>query len=105
MQPLSIFKEIILVPAVELVPVFGGLAVIFFCTRFFTRKGDSIELTFITIIHGGHLLPVQGFFYCLVVPFWGWDMVPALLISISFHASKGLKNTMRSCSTYLHLAI
>ena len=30
-QPLSILKEIVLVPAVELVPIFGGLAVIFFC--------------------------------------------------------------------------
>ena len=30
MQPLPVFKEIVLVPAVELVPIFGGLAVIFF---------------------------------------------------------------------------
>lgn len=31
MQPLSIFKEVVLVPAIEPIPIFGGLAIIFFC--------------------------------------------------------------------------
>ena len=73
-QPLPVFKEIVLVPAVELVPIFGGLAIIFFYGSYcrpLTRKGGPMELTFITIVHGRHLLPVQGLFYRLVVPLWG----------------------------------
>ena len=31
MQPLSVLEEVVLVPAIELVPIFGGLAVISVC--------------------------------------------------------------------------
>jgi len=30
-QPLSVLKEVVLVPAIELIPIFGGLAVISVC--------------------------------------------------------------------------